>query len=154
MVSSVKPFAAAVMCALAMAGASAFQEADPLKAIVGSYLEIQSQLAADKIDRIKPAAAAIATNAASLGQERGARIAQTAKAVGDAKDLKTAREAFGPLSDAVITAAQGNGKDLAGVKLAFCPMVNRSWLQKDAKVRNPYYGSAMLECGELKDLKK
>ena len=151
---SLKPFAVAVMCALASAGAVAFQDADPLKAIVGSYLEIQAQLAADKFDGVKPAAAAIATNAASLGQERGARIAQTAKAVGDAKDLKAARDAFGPLSDAVIAAAQGHGKDLAGVKLAFCPMVNRSWLQEDAKVRNPYYGSAMLECGDLKDLKK
>jgi hypothetical protein len=151
---SVKSFVAAVMCALAIVGASAFQDADPLKAIVGSYLEMQAQLAADKTDGLKPAAAAIVTNAASLGQERGGRIAQAAKAVADAADLKTAREAFGPLSDAVIAAAQADGKNLAGVKLGFCPMVKRSWLQKDAKVRNPYYGSSMLECGELKDLKK
>jgi Protein of unknown function (DUF3347) len=151
---SVKLFAAAVMCALAIANVPAFQNTDPLKAIVGSYLEIQAQLAADKMDGVKPAAAAIATNAASLGQDRGGRIAQTAKAVGDAADLKTAREAFGPLSDSVIAAAQADGKNLAGVKLGFCPMVKRSWLQKDAKIRNPYYGSSMLECGELKDLKK
>jgi hypothetical protein len=149
-----KPLAAAVMCALAVVAASAFQAPDPLKVIVGSYLEIQAQLAADKFDGVKPAAAAIASSAASLGQERGGRIAQTAKAVADATDLKTARDAFGPLSDAVIAAAQADGKDLAGVKLGFCPMVKRSWLQKDAKVRNPYYGSSMLECGELKDLKK
>jgi hypothetical protein len=151
---SVKLFAATVMCALAIANASAVQDADPLKAIVGSYLEIQAQLAADKIDGVKPAAAAIATNAASLGSERGGRIAQTAKVVYDATDLKTAREAFGPLSDAVIAAARADGKNLAGVKLGFCPMVKRSWLQKDAKVRNPYYGSSMLECGELKEVKK
>jgi hypothetical protein len=152
--SSVKLFAAALMCALAMANAPAFQDADPLKAIVASYLEMQAQLAADKMDGLKPAAAAIATNAASLGQDRGGRMAQTAKAVGEATDLKTAREAFGPFSDAVIAAAQADGKNLAGVKLGFCPMVKRSWLQKDAKVRNPYYGSSMLECGELKDPKK
>ena len=29
-------------------------------------------------------------------------------------------------------------------------MVKRSWLQKDEKIRNPYYGSTMLECGEFK----
>jgi hypothetical protein len=151
---SLKSLAAALLCALAVAGASAAQDADPMKAILSSYLELQAQLAADKIDAVKPAAAAIATNAANLGQERGGRITQTAKALGDAKDLKAARDAFGPLSDAVIAAAKADGKDLSGVKLGFCPMVNRSWLQKDAKVRNPYYGSAMLECGELKELKK
>jgi Protein of unknown function (DUF3347) len=152
--SKIKTFGTAAICAMVVTGASAFQGADPLNAIVGSYLEIQTQLASDKIDGIKPAAAAIASNAASLGQERGGKVAQTAKAVAEATDLKTAREAFGPLSDAVIAAAQAEGKDLAGVKLGFCPMVKRSWLQKDAKLRNPYYGSAMLECGELKELKK
>jgi hypothetical protein len=29
-----------------------------------------------------------------------------------------------------------------------------SWLQKEDKVRNPYYGTLMLECGELKDPRK
>jgi hypothetical protein len=29
-------------------------------------------------------------------------------------------------------------------------MVNRSWLQKGEKIRNPFYGSAMLTCGEIK----
>jgi hypothetical protein len=29
-------------------------------------------------------------------------------------------------------------------------MVQRSWLQKDEKISNPYYGSAMLTCGEFK----
>jgi Protein of unknown function (DUF3347) len=149
-----RTFVTAAICATVMVGMSAFQNPDPLRAIVGSYLQIQTQLASDKIDGIKPAAEAIAANAAGLGPESGARVTQTAKAVAEATDLKTAREAFGPLSDAVIAAAQANGKDLSGVKLGFCPMVKRSWLQKDAKVRNPYYGSGMLECGELKELKK
>ena len=37
-----------------------------------------------------------------------------------------------------------------GVKLAYCPMVKASWLQKGDTIRNPYYGSAMLECGEFR----
>ena len=36
------------------------------------------------------------------------------------------------------------------MKIAYCPMVRQSWLQKDEKIRNPYYGSTMLECGEFK----
>jgi hypothetical protein len=30
-------------------------------------------------------------------------------------------------------------------------MVKQSWIQKEGTVSNPYYGSTMLTCGELKD---
>jgi len=123
---------------------------DALKAVVGSYLEIHAQLAADKIDGIKTPAAAIVTAAQTMG-DAGAPIAKAAKAVGDAADLKIARDAFGVLSETVAAAAKAEGwKDLSDIKLAYCPMVKRPWLQKDEKIRNPYYGSTMLECGEFK----
>ena len=125
--------------------------ADPLKAIIESYLQIHSQLISDKTDGVKAAATEIAKQAASMGPS-GAAIAKAAAPVGAAADLKATRQAFGPLSDAVIAAAASDPallKEL-GLKVAFCPMVNRSWLQKEDKVRNPYYGSAMLECGEIK----
>jgi Protein of unknown function (DUF3347) len=150
---SMRVLSAAAICVIVTAAASAFQSAESVKAIVGSYLEIQTQLAADKTDGVKAAAATIAAKAGEMG-ESGAPMVKAAKAVSEATDLKSAREAFGPLSDAVIAAAQAQGSDVTGVKLGFCPMVKRSWLQKDAKVRNPYYGSGMLECGELKELKK
>jgi hypothetical protein len=149
-----KTFCVAVLCALAAAGASAFQATDPLPAIVRSYLDVHAQLAADKIDGVTAASAAIVAEAEKLGQERGGRIAGAASTLARVADLKAAREAFGPLSDAVIAAVQASGKDPGGARLAFCPMVKKSWLQKDAKIRNPYYGSAMLECGEFKELKK
>ena len=126
------------------------QASDAMKAIVGSYLEIHARLATDKFDGIKGPAAALATRAEGLG-EAGAGMAKAARTVGNAPDLKAARDAFGGLSDAVIAAAKAEGwKDLSDVKLAYCPMVQRSWLQKDEKISNPYYGSAMLTCGEFK----
>jgi len=146
-----KGFIAAAAClGLALAfGADALGASDALKSIVGSYLQIHAQLAVDKTDGVKDAATAIETTAATMG-ETGEGIAKAAKALREAPDLKAAREAFGPLSDAVIARAQVEGwKDL-GVKQAFCPMVKRSWVQKDEKIRNPYYGSTMLECGEFK----
>jgi hypothetical protein len=36
------------------------------------------------------------------------------------------------------------------VKVAYCPMVRKSWLQKDGTISNPYYGSSMQTCGEFK----
>jgi hypothetical protein len=126
--------------------------AEPLKSIVESYLQIHARLVLDKTDGVKPAATEIGKQAETMGPG-GAAIAKAAATVAAAKELKTAREAFGPLSDAVKAAVDASGPETAkalGLKLAFCPMVNRSWLQKDDKIRNPYYGSAMLECGDFK----
>ena len=139
-------------CLAALLSVSAFAASEPLKAIIGSYLEIHAKLSTDKADGIKAPAQAIVKQAQAMGPG-GEKIAKAAAALGAAADLKAARDAFGGLSDAVIAAAQAEGpatlKEL-GAKLAFCPMVNRSWVQKDEKLRNPYYGSTMLECGEFK----
>lgn len=141
---------AAVLLTLTLAASSALSASEAFKAILGSYLEIHAQLAADKTDGVKAAAAAIATQAESLGPA-GAAIVKSAKSIAEAPDLKAAREAFGPLSDAVIAAGQAEGwKDAGGAKVAFCPMVRKSWVQKDEKIKNPYYGTTMLECGEIK----
>jgi Cu(I)/Ag(I) efflux system membrane fusion protein len=145
--------AAIAVLTLGISGASA---SESLKAVVGSYLEIHAALAADKVPPIKAPAAAIVKNATAMGAA-GAEIATAAKAVEQAGDLKKAREGFAKLSAAVIAAAKAEGwKDLDGVKLGFCPMAMApgSWLQKEDKVRNPYYGTLMLECGELKDPRK
>jgi hypothetical protein len=29
-------------------------------------------------------------------------------------------------------------------------MIKKSWIQKDDAIKNPYYGSSMLTCGEIK----
>jgi Cu(I)/Ag(I) efflux system membrane fusion protein len=47
----------------------------------------------------------------------------------------------------------GNPLD-APLQLAFCPMAFDSkgaeWIQEDGALRNPYYGQAMLRCGEFR----
>lgn len=120
-----------------------------LKVVLDSYLAIGDQLANDKVDGVKAAADAIAAEAAKMG-EKGTALAKAAKAMASMPspaDLAAARKAFGPLSEAVIEATKDSRGD---VKLAFCPMANASWLQKDATIRNPYYGSGMLTCGEFR----
>jgi Cu(I)/Ag(I) efflux system membrane fusion protein len=137
----------------ALSGAATLHASDAMKAIVGSYLEIQARLAGDKIEGIKPAAQAIGEQAARMGKS-GDDIVKTAKALEQAADLKTARDAFGPLSDAVIAAGNAeNWKDVPDVRVAYCPMVKRSWVQKEETIRNPYFGASMLSCGEFKKSK-
>ena len=81
----------------------------------------------------------------------GTAIVKAAKSMEDAADLKAAREAFGALSDAVIAAGTAEGwKDVPDLRVAYCPMIKKSWLQKDDVIKNPYYGASMSSCGEIK----
>jgi Cu(I)/Ag(I) efflux system membrane fusion protein len=142
------------LCVITLACASVLgaglHASDALKAVVGSYLDIQAKLASDKIDDIKPGAQAIGQQASRLGPG-GEALVKAAKQVEQAADLKAARAAFGDLSDAVIAAGTAEGwKDVPDVRVAYCPMVKKSWVQKEETVRNPYYGAAMLTCGEFK----
>jgi hypothetical protein len=151
-----KSIAVGFVCLLvAGIGVSAQPSADATKAIVKSYLEIQTALASDKFEDVKGPARTLSAQAVALGKE-GAALARAATAFASSPDLKAAREAFGPLSDAVIARVQADGsKDVAAdLRLAYCPMVKRSWLQREEQVRNPYYGTTMLTCGEIKPVGK
>lgn len=146
-----KLMATVIGCLAALAIVAVVSASETTKAIVGSYLQVQAALAADKMDGVKPAARAIGEQAARMGAS-GTPIAKAAKEVEEAADIKAARTAFGNLSDAVIEAAKADGwKDLPEVKLAYCPMVKKYWLQKEATISNPYYGASMLTCGEFKE---
>lgn len=149
-----KKISALMIAAMVIGVAAIAQASESTKAVVDSYLQIHAALSADKVDGVKPAAAAIAIAAARMGSP-GDAIVKAAKTMETAADLKAAREALGPLSDAVIAAVSADGwKDVPGVKIGYCPMVKKYWVQKDGEVHNPYYGSQMLTCGELKDVKK
>lgn len=147
-----KGFRAFALAFAVAAAGIALHGSEGLKAVVDSYVTIQSKLAADDLAAVREPARALAGRAASMGTA-GAAIAKSAAALEAAADLKTARDAFAELSDAVIAAGKAEGwKGVDGVRLAYCPMVKRHWLQKDEQVRNPYYGAQMLTCGELKAL--
>ncbi len=133
---------------LAGAGAATLRASEPLNEVVSSYLAIHAQLTGDRIDAVPVAAEKIAADAARL-PSGGTAVISAAKALQQSKDLKEARDRFSALSDAVIAAARAEGwKDLSDVKLGYCPMLKRSWLQKDEDVRNPY---GMLTCGAIKE---
>lgn len=71
-----------------------------------------------------------------------------------APDLAAARQEFLPFSMAVAEIAQALRKQgqNSGVKVYKCPMFprpgkNAFWIQSEGPLRNPFYGSEMLECG-------
>lgn len=140
--------AAAILGVVAVVGV----QAHPAHEVVASYLKIQAALAADTLEGVQPATKALTGEAAKMGAG-GEEVVKAARALAAAADIKEARAAFGPLSDAVIAVVKAD-PTAHDVKLAYCPMANASWLQKEEKIRNPYYGSSMLTCGEFRPLEK
>ncbi|MFW5500336.1 MULTISPECIES: efflux RND transporter periplasmic adaptor subunit [unclassified Maridesulfovibrio] len=75
-------------------------------------------------------------------------------AIREAKDIVEVRAGLEPLSYGMIDAVEKLGiKSTKPVYEIFCPMAfdfkGAKWLQSDEDIRNPYFGEAMIQCGEV-----
>ncbi|HKB11310.1 MAG TPA: SCO family protein [Vicinamibacterales bacterium] len=118
-------------------------------AILEAYLKIQQALYTDTLKGVAESAATIVAESARIGQS-AATMKSAAAAMQTAGDLPAARKGFGALSDAMI-AMKKSGSDLDAAKVAYCPMMRKSWVQTAAAIQNPYYGQAMPDCGRFTD---
>jgi Cu(I)/Ag(I) efflux system membrane fusion protein len=120
------------------------------RGVIDPYLKIQAALADDSMDGVKANAGNIATAATALGAP-AMKIDTAAVQLASATEIEDAREKFGALSEALDAYMTGlHLKAPAGVKVAFCPMVQKPWLQADATINNPYYGKSMQTCGSFR----
>jgi hypothetical protein len=137
-----------VSALLVMRGVAAAAELPA--SLVDPFVHVQTALAADRIDGLEAHARAIEAAAALLGKDADGIVAG-AKKLAAAKDIAAARTAFGEMSTALFAYADKTKATFpAGIKLAYCPMADKSWIQKDKDLKNPYYGAAMLTCGSFK----
>ena len=137
-----------IAAALVTGGSSA----GPLpSALVDAYLQVQVALAADRLESIASPARAVEVAATALGKE-GENLADRARALAAAKDIAAARTAFGEMSRELEAYAEKTKSTFpSDVRLAYCPMADKSWRQKGQEIRNPYYGAGMLTCGSFKN---
>jgi protein SCO1 len=130
------------------AAAPAVAASDP-SAIIGPYLRVQTALNLDDLTAARTSAAAVADAAAKLGAA-AASMTAAAAALQQASDLVAARAAFAVLGDALMRQVKESGAALGNdVKVAYCPMAQKYWLQKGDTIRNPFYGRPMSDCGRL-----
>ncbi|MDG1398066.1 MAG: efflux RND transporter periplasmic adaptor subunit [Polaribacter sp.] len=82
-------------------------------------------------------------------------IKSSASLISETSAIKAQRDHFKYLSSHLINAVQLFGVN-EKVYLEFCPMADNNkgvfWLSKEEKVINPYFGEAMLTCGEVKQV--
>ncbi len=105
------------------------------------YVASQAALAVDNYDE---AGAALE----KLAAETTGDLKELAEKVAQAEDIESMRISFISLSDQIASL------DLPeGYVVAFCPMANNSmganWVQKDGAIMNPYFGTAMQDCGSI-----
>ena len=124
--------------------------AEPAASVYENYGRIQTALAKDSLDGVATSAKTIAAAVrADASKSFSDSVAQQADATAKATDLAAARQAFKPLSEALIAYAAQHSAVGHLYRQAHCPMANASWLQTGSMVMNPYLGQAMPHCGEF-----
>jgi hypothetical protein len=127
------------------------KEGSPMpKSIVDPYLKVQESLAKDSVDGVRQHAGEIATAATTLGAP-AVKIDTAAVQLASATEIEDARTKFGALSDAIVAYVDGLKLTLPeGVRVAICPMNQKPWLQAQADIANPYFGTSMSTCGDFR----
>lgn len=76
------------------------------------------------------------------------KLTADAKSISTVSDLKKQRETFKSLSKNTYELIKVS-KSTEVVYKQYCPMADADWLSKEKAVKNPYYGSSMLTCGNV-----
>ena len=92
-----------------------------------------------------------ATNDQTVKKETRAALLNDAEIISQSKDIKLQREKFISLSDNMVVLAKSSRLSAEPVYQQYCPMKKASWLSGNKAIKNPYYGSAMLTCGSIKE---
>jgi Cu(I)/Ag(I) efflux system membrane fusion protein len=125
-----------------------FSKEQSISDILEAYYGIQKLLAEDKTDGVDKLAEAILESAKSKSIKDAAEPLHHAS---QKNDIKATRDDFETLSDVLIAYIEKYKSSVSRLPARFyCPMRDAEWLQDAQQTKaNPYYGTAMLKCGEV-----
>ncbi|SDS02900.1 membrane fusion protein, Cu(I)/Ag(I) efflux system [Gillisia sp. Hel1_33_143] len=139
-------------------------EKKKIEALLSEYLKLKDALVADDLQLSKKEIAAIKTkveeiNTIGLKGEAekvwkmvNIQLINRTKELSEAKDLKEIRGGFDELSSEVIMLVS-KLQVSTPLFVLHCPMADNNrgadWISLSSEVLNPYYGNAMLGCGEV-----
>lgn len=78
-------------------------------------------------------------------------LANDAGKIAETRDIKKQREYFANFSVNMAAVAKAVKLTDQPIYQAYCPMKKAYWLSNEKAIKNPYYGSSMLTCGEVKE---
>lgn len=120
-----------------------------------NYIAIKSALASDDADKTSKAATEFIKTASAIDYKVVSEgnlntLKKDATAISEARTITAQRETFFNLSDNMIVLAKEFKLSDNPIYVQYCPMADGSWLSDEKKIINPYYGSSMLSCGNVK----
>ncbi|MCB9756697.1 MAG: efflux RND transporter periplasmic adaptor subunit [Myxococcales bacterium] len=134
--------------------------------VVATYLEGQDRLAADDLEGARESMGRLADTVNELDppgaravreawQTAASELSGHARHAAKAETLADVRSAFEHVSLQLERLLEEFGNPTqAPLRVAYCPMAFDSrgarWIQRDQALQNPYYGAAMLRCGEFR----
>lgn len=83
-------------------------------------------------------------------QAYGEKLRFDGEHIGESDKIAHQREHFTSLSKNIIAVTKALNVNAITLYEQYCPMKKASWLSETEAVRNPFYGSAMQDCGSVK----
>lgn len=139
------------------------QEEKSLTTVFNTYFELKealvqtdSKLASKKADALlvsieKVDMSTLEMDAHMVWMKVLKPLKDSTKAISDSKNVEDQRKQFSVLSDEMYKIMKISKLEDT-VYFQHCPMANRgkgaNWLSKEEKIKNPYYGEKMLNCGK------
>ncbi|MFT3783196.1 MAG: efflux RND transporter periplasmic adaptor subunit [Nibricoccus sp.] len=137
--------------------AEAHADVEALKPLVLASADAADALASDDLEKYQKLVPILQSNFSAYTKAfpdaAKGPLSQFTDGLKSGPDIKAARRAFEVFSTAVADLAKNAHLHHSGaVKIFQCPMSpvlgTGRWLQRNEPLRNPFFGSAMLECGE------
>ena len=127
-----------------------------LSQLLNSYYQVKNALiegnsntAALQAEAFLKTANGISNRTISEGSRNA--LVKDAGVISESKDLKKQREVFANFSTNMYALAKSLKLTEEPIYYQYCPMKKAYWLSSDKAIKNPYYGSAMLTCGSVKE---
>lgn len=142
------------------------QQGSKLSPLLDSYLSIKNALTTDDAAKAGSGAAdyvktinGIDVKTLSATEQKAIqplkdKLLSDANLIASSKDINKQRDAFVGFSSNMISLAKAAKLSTADVFVEYCPMKNASWLSTEKAIKNPYFGSEMLDCGSVKEMIK
>ncbi|MBI0398130.1 efflux RND transporter periplasmic adaptor subunit [Cyclobacterium marinum] len=139
---------------------------DELKPLYEEYLNFKDALVADNLAEAQSAANELKAKLDAVNMsiftgvshnawmDHSSNLKNALQHVQHLKDIEAVRKAFQQVSEGMIDLTKAFNPLDQTLYVQFCPMADNNkganWLSTEEEIRNPYFGEAMLTCGEVK----
>ena len=135
-----------------------------LQPLFDNYFKLKIALASDDFEKAKASGVALNNSlgkidmnlfkgdAHSLWMQQSTALKTVLQHIEHLGDIKAIREKFISISNSMIALAESFDPLPTPIYVQYCPMADSNkgadWLSKEKEILNPYFGEAMLSCGE------